>query len=103
VSAPAVFICYAEVIATERRVLRCRTCKTRRRFVTYNEGWYGTRFVCCTCGDQWQGGERLRRRSRKPGRTERDAAERARAAWPTAMTRDEAREAFREWMKDYTA
>lgn len=44
-----------------RRVLRCPSCKRRRRFVVVLYGWYGAMTTCCGCGEQWNDGYRAPR------------------------------------------
>jgi hypothetical protein len=67
---------------TIRRILRCITCKTRRRMLVHDEAWYGLTLVCCHCGDRWQDGELYPRPTRKGWRME--AAAKATAEWLAA-------------------
>ena len=44
-----VIVCYARGFPI-RRIMQCRTCKTRRRMVALDEVWYGTSLTCCALG-----------------------------------------------------
>lgn len=60
-----------------RRVMRCPTCKVRRRVVVRGYEWYEPSATCCACGTWWAGG-----RAHKGYRFEREhRAKMARAAW----------------------
>jgi len=63
-----------------RRVMRCGSCKRRRRFVDTFCGWWGGHVTCCTCGLQY--GEIMRARSK---RQRAKAAEGARRDWREAL------------------
>lgn len=73
---------------TVRRVMRCATCKTRRRMVWHDEVWYGSTLVCCHCGERWQDGERAPRPVRRGWRKE--SATKATTAWLAAGKYDPA-------------
>ena len=61
-------------------VHECPTCKTKRRMLARYQEWYGTTFICLTCGDGWQDdGERLERPFARGWRVE--SVRRAREAW----------------------
>lgn len=57
-----------------RRILRCPTCRARRRFAGRIYGWYDPTITCCGCGDSWSGGERHDRPRRRGWRTTEIAA-----------------------------
>lgn len=77
-----------------RRVMRCATCKTRRRMIVQDEVWYGPTVTCCHCGERWQDGERCLRSNKRGWR--REAAAEATAEWLTAGPYD--RKAHRTWL-----
>lgn len=73
-----------------RGILRCPTCRRRRRFVVFFQPWYGGTWTCCGCGDSFADGQRLPRPFRRGWRA--DATRDARARWATAAPwRDAAR------------
>ncbi|MFD8469042.1 hypothetical protein ACFV10_28540 [Streptomyces cyaneofuscatus] len=78
-----------------RRILRCATCKTRRRMLVVDNGWYGTSITCCHCGDTWQDGERALRSNKRGWRKE--AAAKATTGWIEAGTYDPA--AHQAWFE----
>lgn len=81
-----------------RRIMRCATCKIRRRMLVQDEAWYGLTFTCCHCGDSWQDGELYPRPSKRGWRKE--AAAKATAEWLTAGPYDQA--AHRAWLREET-
>lgn len=81
-----------------RRIMRCATCKTRRRMLVQDEAWYGPTVTCCHCGDNWQDGERSPRSNKRGWRKE--AAARATAEWLAAGPYDRA--AHRSWLREET-
>lgn len=76
-----VIVCWSRYY-TIRRVMRCATCKTRRRMLVQDEAWYGSTVTCCHCGDRWQDGERCLRSNKRGWRKE--AAAKATAEWLAA-------------------
>lgn len=80
----------------ERRILRCRTCKTRRRMFVSVAIWYGPQVTCCHCGDTWNDGERALRSNLRGWRKE--AAAKATAAWLAAGPFDRAD--FDRWFRE---
>jgi hypothetical protein len=79
--APGVIVCKSP--ATEyRRIVRCPSCRRRRRFLVRFEGWYGDRLTCTGCGNQWSDGYRmpLTRSAKKRAALIADA----KARWATA-------------------
>lgn len=68
-----------------RVVMRCPTCKCRRRFVGQAFVYYDTSYTCCACGDSFAGGERFPRPFRRGWRAEASAA--AKRVWVSAGTR----------------
>lgn len=78
-----------------RRILRCPTCKTKRRMLAHDEVWYGTTVTCCHCGDHWQDGELYPRPSQRGWR--KDAARKATTEWLAAGAYD--RTAHENWVK----
>lgn len=42
-------------------MLRCPTCKRRRRMLAQFQEYYGWRTTCLTCGESWEDGEMLAR------------------------------------------
>jgi transposase-like protein len=75
-----------------RRILRCPTCKTRRRFVQALFVWYDSIFTCCGCGDQFSEGYRMQRPARRGWRD--DAVRRAKQEWAEATSLREALDAM---------
>lgn len=78
-----------------RRIMRCPTCKTRRRMLVNDEIWYGLSATCCHCGDHWQDGELYPRPRHRGWR--REAAAKATAGWIAAGRYDKA--AHRAWQE----
>ncbi len=70
-------ICTTTCIAIHRQIRRCPSCKTRRRFTVYDEGWYGHRAVCNHCGSAWSDGHRYGGGKKAHA----DRASKAREAW----------------------
>lgn len=56
-----IFICTGGPKTWQRRILPCPTEGTRRRFVGFDQEWYGITWTCCGCGDSWSDGERMER------------------------------------------
>lgn len=83
----SVVICRAAEYSI-RRVLRCPTCKARRRMLAQTYAWYGPQVTCCHCGDTWNDGEREPRTNRRGWRQE--AATKATAGWLAAGPFDRA-------------
>ncbi|MET9957428.1 hypothetical protein ABZ135_38550 [Streptomyces sp. NPDC006339] len=79
-----------------RRILRCPTCKTRRRMLAQDEAWYGLSMTCCHCGDRWQDGELYPRPRQRGWRKE--AAANATTAWLAAGRYDSA--AHQAWFNE---
>ena len=92
----AVHICRPAVVTT-RKVLRCPTCKQRRRFVVRSYVWYPTDATCTACGDTWAEGERLQRPARRGWRVEASAA--AKRDWEQATPAGEFRSALRRMVE----
>ena len=65
-----------------RRIRQCPTCHRRRRFVAFDQLWYGPTWTCCRCGDAWTADGRLPRPF-KP-RWRRESATWAREHWSLA-------------------
>ena len=63
-----------------RVVERCPSCRTRRRIVVADGGWWGLTMTCCACGFSWTTEEALRAGKRQRAK---DAA-RAREEWKAA-------------------
>jgi hypothetical protein len=80
VSTPVV-ICQASGFPI-RRIMRCPTCKKRRRFSGRAYVWYGPTVTCCGCGDSWSDGERNDRPFRRNWRASAIAA--AKELWAEA-------------------
>jgi len=57
----SLFICPTRYTQTRLRVMRCPTCKTRRRHLAQFQDWYGWYTTCLTCGATWADGEMLPR------------------------------------------
>ena len=74
-----VHICWARHDDEVRAVVRCPTCKTRRRFAGWFQEWYGITWTCCACGDSFADGYRLLRSNARGWR--RKAAADAKALW----------------------
>jgi len=55
------FICTATCRRREIRVFACPTCGTRRRMLMEYYEWYDPRITCLTCGESWEGEERMER------------------------------------------
>jgi hypothetical protein len=79
-----------------RRILRCPTCKQRRRFSGLDAAWYGVTWTCCACGDSFADGERLLRPSRARWRIE--SAAKAKAVWVEAGRFTDAQR--RQWIHE---
>lgn len=79
-----------------RRILRCPTCKQRRRFAGHDYVWYGPTFTCCGCGDSWTDGERHDRPRRRGWRAVEIAA--AKETWEEAGQYTKAE--HEEWLKE---
>lgn len=78
----AVHVCRPTLLYA-RRILRCPTCRTRRRCVVSvdRSPWYAPWVTCCRCGEQWSEGE-IGPRPFRPRWREQQAAE-ARQRWRT--------------------
>lgn len=72
-----VIVCTSTCIAIRRRIFNCPSCKQRRRFTCYDEGWYGVRSTCNHCGFMVQDGHAYG--GGKKAKAERAA--KAREAW----------------------
>lgn len=98
-SQPAVVVCRPSQFPL-RRILRCPTCKQRRRFSGHDAAWYGATWTCCHCGDSFADGHRLQRPARRGWRT--DAATKAKRVWDEAgrYTHDDWRHWLREQLGD---
>ena len=92
---PGVIICRPRYLI-ERRILKCPTCDTRRRFAIIVELWYGDTKHCLTCGDVWQDGYRLDRPFKRGWRERR--LKTARELWAKGLPRKEFEKAMRAWM-----
>lgn len=64
-------VCIPRVLATARRITRCRRCRRRTRHVQEFFEWYEPNLTCCACGGA----------SRVPA----DRLERLRAEWRRAL------------------
>ena len=82
---PGVGIVCTSAGAVGRFVLRCPSCRKRRRVVETDHGWYGPAWACCACGYGW--GEGAGDSNFKRERAKRQAW--ARATWPKALPRAE--------------
>lgn len=51
------FVCMPTIKERRVRVMKCPTCKRRRRFYCWFQEWYGWHMTCTGCGEQWQDGE----------------------------------------------
>ena len=82
-----------------RRILRCPSCRKRRRFLVRFGGWYGDTLTCCGCARSWADGYQypFTRSEAKRRRLREDAAER----WKTARPASELRDAVREFCETY--
>jgi hypothetical protein len=90
----AVVVCAPDTYLL-RRILRCPTCRTKRRFVGKDAPWYGPRWTCCGCGDSFGDGERLQRPARRGWRKQ--AVAEAKRLWGEAGPFDRA--AHRAWLE----
>jgi hypothetical protein len=82
-----------------RAILRCPTCKARRRFVVTLHMWYGPDQVCCGCGESWSDGEMSPRPFQRGWRVE--SIKRAKKWWALAVTRGEANAALMAEVSKY--
>jgi hypothetical protein len=90
----AIIVCAPETFLL-RRILRCPTCRTKRRFVGADAPWYGPRWTCCFCGDVFGDGERLPRPAKRGWRKE--AAAKAKRLWDEVGPYDRA--AHHAWLE----
>jgi phage/plasmid primase-like uncharacterized protein len=96
-TAPGIIICSPATFPI-RAIMRCPTCKKRRRFAGRDAAWWGVTWTCCACGDSFGDGERLMRPATRGWRTE--ARAKARATWEEAGRRTRAE--YRTWIQDQT-
>lgn len=82
-----------------RQIIRCPSCRTRRRFLRTFGGWYGDRLTCCGCGRRWSDGYQMPH-TRSAAKRARLIAD-ARSRWATAAPAAGYRAACDEFLSIY--
>lgn len=54
-------ICKPTITEQRAKIMRCPTCKKKRKFWCWFQEWYGWHVTCLACGEAWQDGEMLER------------------------------------------